>query len=42
MERSLSMGTRLLNGFLSVMVLLLILVLGAVVVCLLLAALGVF
>ncbi len=36
------MGTRLLNGFLSVMVLLLILVLGAVVVCLLLAALGVF
>ena len=35
------MGTRLLNGFLSVMILLLILVLGAVLITMLLAILGV-
>ena len=35
------MGTRLLNGFLSVMVLLLVLVLGAVLITMLLAIIGV-
>ncbi|WP_445385978.1 hypothetical protein ACT6NV_04005 [Robiginitalea sp. IMCC44478] len=42
MEREISIGTRFLNGFLSVMVVVLILVLAAVVVCLILAAFGVF
>lgn len=41
MEDEISLGTRFLNGFLRVMVLLLILVLAAVVVSLLLAALGI-
>jgi hypothetical protein len=41
MERELSMGTRLLNGFLSVMVVLLIVILGAVLITMLLAILGV-
>jgi hypothetical protein len=42
MENHISAGTRLLNGFLSVMVVVLMLVLAAVVVCLILAFLGVF
>lgn len=42
MGKEISIGTRFLNGFLSVMVVVLILVLAAVVVCLILAALGVF
>lgn len=41
MERGLSAGTRLLNGFLSVMVVLLMLVLGAVLITLVLALAGV-
>ena len=41
MERGLSVGTRFLNGFLSVMVVLLILVLGAVLITLVLALLGI-
>lgn len=41
MEKQLTFGTRLLNGFLSVMVFVLILILGAVVVTLLLALFGV-
>lgn len=41
MERGLSAGTRLLNGFLSVMVVLLMLVLGAVLITLVLALVGV-
>ena len=40
MERGLSVGGRFLNGFLSVMVVLLILVLGAVLITLLLALVG--
>ena len=42
MENNISAGTRVLNGFLRIMVGTLILVLGAVVVCMILAALGVF
>ncbi|WP_445383189.1 hypothetical protein [Robiginitalea sp. IMCC43444] len=42
MGNEISIGTRFLNGFLSVMVVVLILVLAAVVVCLILAAFGVF
>jgi hypothetical protein len=42
MGNEISVGTRFLNGFLSVMVVVLILVLAAVVVCLILAAFGVF
>ncbi|MDG1571077.1 hypothetical protein OZ410_02025 [Robiginitalea sp. M366] len=42
MDNQLSLGTRLLNGFLSLMVFLLILVLAAVVICLILAVFGVF
>lgn len=41
MEKHLTTGTRLLNGFLSVMVVLLVLVLGAVLITLLLALVGV-
>ena len=41
MEEELSVGARFLNGFLRVMVLLLVLVLAAVVVCMLLTALGI-
>ena len=37
-----SVGTRFLNGFLTVMVVLLVLVLGAVIISLILAAFGVF
>ena len=42
MEEQLTVGTRFLNGFLSVMVVVLVLILAAVVVCLILAALGFF
>lgn len=42
MENQVSVGTRFLNGFLSIMVGLLIIVLAAVVVCMILAAFGVF
>lgn len=42
MEDQISVGTRFLNGFLTVMVVLLVLVLGAVIISLILAALGVF
>ena len=42
MEDQRSVGTRFLNGFLTVMVVLLVLVLGAVIISLILAAFGVF
>ena len=42
MEEQLTVGTRFLNGFLSVMVVVLVLILAAVVVCLILAAFGFF
>lgn len=42
MEEHISVGTRFLNGFLSVMVVLLVFVLAAVIISLILAALGVF
>ena len=42
MGNQISVGTRFLNGFLSIMVGLLIVVLAAVVVCMILAVLGVF
>ena len=42
MNEQLTVGTRLLNGFLSVMVVVLVLILAAVVICLILAALGFF
>jgi hypothetical protein len=42
MEGEVSFGTRVLNGFLSLMVVVLICILFAVVVCLILAALGFF
>lgn len=41
MEKNISVGTRFLNGFLRIMVFVLILVLGAVVVTLILALLGI-
>ena len=41
MERGISVGTRFLNGFLSVMVVLLVFVLGAVLITLVLALLGI-
>ncbi len=41
MEKNISVGTRFLNGFLRLMVFVLILVLGAVVITLLLALLGI-
>ncbi len=42
MEDQISVGTRFLIGFLTVMVVLLVLVLGAVIISLILAAFGVF
>ncbi|WP_297794647.1 hypothetical protein [uncultured Eudoraea sp.] len=42
MEDQLSFGTKLLNGFLSIMVVVLVLILAAVVICLILAGLGFF
>ena len=42
MEERLTPGIRLLNGFLSIMVVVLVLILAAVVVCLILAGLGFF
>ena len=42
MEEHLTFGTRILNGFLKVMVVVLVLILAAVVVSLLLAMLGFF
>ena len=41
MEHDISIGTRVLNGFLRVMVFVLILVLGAVLITLVLALLGI-
>jgi hypothetical protein len=41
MAHDFSIGTRLLNGFLSVMVVILVLILGAVLVTMLLALVGV-
>jgi len=42
MEEEITFGVRVLNGFLSVMVVVLVAILAAVVVCLILAALGFF
>jgi hypothetical protein len=42
MEEQISYGTKILNGFLSVMVVVLVLILAAVVICLILAGLGFF
>lgn len=42
MAEHLSLGTKILNGFLSVMVVVLVGILAAVVVCLILAAFGFF
>lgn len=42
MEEHLDIGTKLLNGFLKVMVVVLIFILAAVVISLILAAFGVF
>jgi hypothetical protein len=42
MEDELSFGTKLLNGFLSIMVVVLVLILAAVVIGLILAGLGFF
>lgn len=42
MEEQLTVGTRFLNGFLSLMVVVLVLILAAVVICLILAAFGFF
>jgi len=42
MEEELSFGTKLLNGFLSLMVVVLVLILAAVVIGLILAGLGIF
>lgn len=42
MENEISVGTRFLNGFLRIMVVVLIAVLASVVIILLLAAVGVF
>jgi hypothetical protein len=41
MERDISLGTRVLNGFLRIMVFVLILVLGAVLITMILALLGI-
>ena len=41
MEEQLSVGTRMLNGFLSAMVVVLVLILAAVVVTLILAGVGI-
>lgn len=42
MDERITFGTRVLNGFLSVMVVVLVGILAAVVVCLILAAFGFF
>jgi len=42
MEEELTFGIRVLNGFLSLMIVVLVLILVAVVVCLILAGLGFF
>ncbi|MGB5172963.1 hypothetical protein [Eudoraea sp.] len=42
MEEQISYGTKILNGFLSIMVVVLVLILAAVVICLILAGLGFF
>jgi hypothetical protein len=42
MEDQLTFGTKILNGFLSIMVVVLVLILAAVVICLILAGLGFF
>ncbi|MGB5648278.1 hypothetical protein [Muriicola sp.] len=42
MEEEITFGTKILNGFLSVMVVVLVGILAAVVVCLILAAFGFF
>jgi len=42
MEENLDIGTKLLNGFLRVMVVILIIILISVVICLILAAFGLF
>lgn len=42
MEEQLTFGTKILNGFLSIMVVVLVLILAAVVICLILAGLGFF
>ncbi len=42
MDEQINFGTKMLNGFLSVMVVVLVGILAAVVVCLILAAFGVF
>ncbi len=42
MDEQITFGTRVLNGFLSVMVVVLVGILAAVVVCLILAAFGFF
>lgn len=42
MEEDLDFGTRMLNGFLSLMIIVLVVILLAVVVCLILAAFGFF
>jgi hypothetical protein len=42
MEEQITFGTKMLNGFLSVMVVVLVGILAAVVICLILAAFGFF
>jgi len=42
MEEQITFGTKILNGFLSVMVVVLVGILAAVVICLILAAFGFF
>jgi hypothetical protein len=42
MEEEITFGTKILNGFLSVMVVVLVGILAAVVICLILAAFGFF
>jgi hypothetical protein len=42
MDEHITFGTKMLNGFLSVMVVVLVLILAAVVICLILAAFGFF
>jgi hypothetical protein len=42
MEEEITLGTKILNGFLSVMVVVLVGILASVVVCLILALFGVF
>jgi hypothetical protein len=42
MDEQITFGTKMLNGFLSVMVVVLVLILASVVICLILAAFGFF